>query len=620
MVLFGPHLFVGEHLTYDFKSQYGMLKEGKGALFPWYFGADTLFFFPGGKFAVSNAFFTTSENKTPEWKITTECATLSETFALEGRNVRIKIGETTLFWFPRFKTNLDFIFDNPMRTYFRAGGRRGSRFGMTYKLYTSAPFDLYFHLDYRLFRGPGGGFETKYLSKEKTIRFDTINYVAKDTSIENPIERLRYRFQGSYHNLLLEHKTTIQLTYDKLSDRYMATDYIDTTLKFIVPEKTELQIRRQDDFFITNLYTRVKVNPYQSIKQELPFIKTTSRPINLRNTPFIFEQTGSIGYLDYNYSDKLCKTEDFDSFRLSYTPTLFASFSKGITISNEFSGIFIYYQKTPLEEPQFLGTTLLNVEANFFLHKETLFGKHLIKPYASNDWILSPTSLPNEHYIFDINDGWFYLNTTRFGVKQWVIDRNLCMNRLEADLFAYAFVDAKTFEKTIPRIYGNIVYHMTPFLRHTFETAWDVLQNNLLHFNARLQWTINKGAALSLEYRYRSAYDFRKVDYFNFILESYRTEKALLDSTLSDKRDTCLVHLFFKFHPEWALEVISRYGSLRTSEPSYLEYEIGVIGELHSAWNVKASYQYLENDHRFVFGCSLGLKRPNPLCKQLKRF
>ncbi len=628
MVLFEDQLFVGEKLTYNFTTRFGIIEGGRGALFPWYFGAKTIYLLKGGEFQVVNAFFTTSENKEPEWGIQIDKATLFRDNTLDGCGVRIKMANTTLFWFPRFKTNLDFIFDNPMRTYFRAGGKRGSRFGVTYKLYTKGPFELFGHLDWRLFRGPGGGFETRYLSQDKTLRFNSISYVARDTSIENPTERLRYRFQGSYHNILKENNMTINLTYDKLSDRYMATDYIDTTLKFIVPERTELQIRKQNDFFITNFWTRVRVNQYQSLKQELPFLETRTRPINLFSTPIIFEQSGSIGYLDYNYSEKLCEKNasplpglkenyrDFDSFRLSYTPSLLATFSKGITITPQAQGIFIYYQKTPLKNPEFLATAFIAMETNLFFYKEGFSGRHIVKPYMLNEWVIEPTASPSSHYIFDINDGWSYLNTTRLGIKQWFFqwDKNRYpIKSLEADLFTYLFIDTNTFPNHVPRVYGNLIYQMTPFLRQTFETAWDLIHQEVAHFNAKLEWTKNQNTALSLEYRHRNAYDFRKVDYFNFILESYRTENQLVHSTLSDRRDTCLFHLYSKFHPEWALELNCRCGWLRICEPNYLEYEVALNGTLKSAWNVRLAYQHVENDHRFVFGLSLGLKKPNSL-------
>ncbi len=56
--------------------------------------------------------------------------------------------------------------------------------------------------DYRLTRGPGIGLETYYRSSDHKETFEAINYVARDSSIENPKERFRYRFQGDYSRSL----------------------------------------------------------------------------------------------------------------------------------------------------------------------------------------------------------------------------------------------------------------------------------------------------------------------------------------------------------------------------------------------------------------------------------
>lgn len=613
MVNYGPHLFVGEKIIYNLDTGLGVIEGGRGSLFPWSFGGGKITLLPGGSFHIENALFTTSESRSPDWSITVGSATLLKDRTLCGQNVRINILKTPIFWFPRFKTNLDFIFDNPMRIYFRTGGRRGTRAGLTYKLYTRGPWDLFLHLDYRLFKGPGGGFETKYASQDGKIRFETINYIARDTSIANPVERMRYRLQGAYHRIIPEQKTTINLTYDYLSDKYMATDYVDTTLKFLVPERTELQIKRQDSLFITNLFAKVKVNEYQSLKQELPTLQGVLHPINVAG--LIFEQRGSLSYLDYDYSEKLCHTHDFHSFRACYLPTLYGCFSRGINITPEARGVFIFYQNTPKKE--FLATGFFDVEMNLILHKNTRFGRHSLKPYLLYEGVLSPTANPNQHYIFDIEDGWSRLNTVRIGLKQGLY--RFDMRPLDCDLFAYAFIDTKTLPKVVPRVYGNATFQMTPFIRHIFETAWDFDHNDLAHINGRLEWTASRNAALTIEYRHRNRYDFRKVDYFNFMMESFRTEQELVHSTLSDRRDTLLCHFFWRFNREWALEFTSRSGWQRVCEPNYMEYEINLAGTLRSAWNVRLAYQFLENDHRFVFGLSLGLKKPNQWQRQLPR-
>ena len=112
---------------------------------------------------------------------------------------------------------------------------------------------------------------------------------------------------------------------------------------------------------------------------------------------------------------------------------------------------------------------------------------------------------------------------------------------------------------------------------HSFYTGWDFIHNELDHYNVRTEWTYSPNFALAVEYRHRSPYDWRKADHTNFILDSYRSIQELRDSQLSDRRDTLLLHMFYRFHPSWALE----FTVAQRMEPHpgtvYNEFEIDLL-------------------------------------------
>jgi hypothetical protein len=137
------------------------------------------------------------------------------------------------------------------------------------------------------------------------------------------------------------------------------------------------------------------------------------------------------------------------------------------------------------------------------------------------------------------------------------------------------------------------------------------MHNELDHYNVRTEWTYSPNFALAVEYRHRSSYDWRKADHTNFILDSFRTIQELRDSQLSDRRDTLLLHMFYRFHPSWAFEFKSRSGWNRILEPSYNEFEIDLLGTLRSAWNFKLSYQHKEDDDRISVYMTIGIQRPD---------
>jgi hypothetical protein len=126
----------------------------------------------------------------------------------------------------------------------------------------------------------------------------------------------------------------------------------------------------------------------------------------------------------------------------------------------------------------------------------------------------------------------------------------------------------------------------------------------------REEWTISDDLALAAEFRYRNGYSWRKVDRENFFLDFYHSEKRLYHSALSDRRNTFLLHCFYRFHPNWALEISTRQGWNRRHQPCYFEYEIDLLTTIQTAWNLRFSLERREADTRFAIYLNVGLKRP----------
>jgi hypothetical protein len=288
-----------------------------------------------------------------------------------------------------------------------------------------------------------------------------------------------------------------------------------------------------------------------------------------------------------------------------------------VNATPEVGGVFIAYSNSPGSSSKYLalGKFGCTLDIDFWRYYGNC--KHVMTPYIQYNYFTSPTVSPNSHYIFDIEDGWYRLDLMRIGLSQSFY-RKLCsgyvMRQLYADIYANAFFDTKTFAQVIPKVYADVCFHSFSFLKHSLFTAWNFNQNQLDFFNVRTEWTVNADLALALEYRHRSAYDWRKADHTNFILDSFRSVSQLKHSQLSDRRDTILFHMFYRFHPVWALQIESRHGWNRKCEPSYNEYEFDLIGTLPSAWNLKLSYQHKEDDDRVSMYMTIGMKRPDFCC------
>lgn len=616
---FGDYFFVGDRLEYNFLTKTGVIYEARSAVEPWYFGGRAIELCADGSYVIYDGFITTSENYQTDWQVTADEARLQKSNLFSAKNVQFSFFQKTLFWLPYFKANLDSIFDNPIRYNISWGGRQHTRLELQYEIFSWKRIKNFLRLDYRIKRGLGGGFYTLYSSEDHRENFEMINYVARDSSASNPNERTRYRFQGVYSNYWDNGLTSLDLSWDKLSDKYMATDYDDRNLEIETAGRTQLQVRRQqDDLWIANFFTRVKVNTFQTLKQELPSFEATLKPFTLGSTGIISENLWRLSYLDFQYARHSENVHNFNSTRVEFYHKLYRSYRTGIfTTTPGIGGLAIYYGSNPHANDHWvtLGMASLETNTQFWRNYDQL--KHVIKPFVRYQYYTMPGVRPNKHYIFDIEDGWFRLNMITFGVDQsfynWWNDGTIG-RRLHLELFANAFIDTPTIINAIPVIYSRATWNYFPTLRHIFEVAWDTERGEFYHFNFRNEWTVNPDAAFSLEWRHRDSFDWRKADHTNFILDSFRSEEELHHSQLSDRRDTLLFHMFYRWHPNWAVEFESRHGWNRRHEPRYSEYEIDILATIQTAWNIKLSYQrkeYDRNDNRIALYFNVGLPRPN---------
>lgn len=615
MMEFGKYIFVGEKLEYNFQTKTGRIYDGRTMADPWYFGGQHIILCADGSYILYNGFVTTSTNYCPDWEIVSEETRLSKDRYLWAKNVQFRLLNIPVLWLPVFKTNLDDIFDAPVKYNVRLWGRQGPRIGMTYELFSWNRWKTFLRLDYRLNRGPGGGFETQYRSLDHKTNFHTINYVAMDSSLIHPNERIRYRFQGVYDTLMMNDKVSVDLSWDKLSDKDMATDYKDKGLELDTAGRTQLLVRRQEERWISNFITRVRVNKFQSLKQELPTLENSWHPFEIGSSRIISDAVVKVSYLDFVYGNNLAHVHNYSAPRLEFSPRFYRHFQlRNFNLTPEVGGVTIFYGNSPAGQPKWLAIGKTGFTFDTSLSRAYRNCKHVITPYAKYDYYTYPSVSPDDHYIFDIEDGWYRLNMCRFGVSQSLYCKNKCgliERRAFVDFYGNAFFDTQTIHAVLPKVYADVVFKSFSSLKHVLNTAWDFSRNKLDHYNVRIEWTVNDNIAVATEYRHRDAYDWRKVDHTNFILDSFRSISQLRHSLLSDRRDTLLMHIFCRLHPNWALEFQSRQGWNRMFEPKYTEFEIDLLATLRSSLNLRVAYQHKENDDRIAVYFNIGIKRPD---------
>lgn len=615
IIEFGEYTFAGKKLLYDFQKKEGVIFEGRTSSEPWFFGGEKLELRADGSYLIYNGYFTTSEKDQPDWGIFSSEILIQEEQFLTAKDIRMRMYDYSILWIPNLKLNLDTIFDSPIRYRFKWGGKQGPRFGLTYQVFSWKNWKTYSRFDYRITRGPGGGIEFYYHSDDHKTEFQSINYVSKDSSLIHLHEKIRYRFEGCYHTSWNEEKTRLLLTYDKLSDIDMPQSYDDKDFDFETSERTQLLIRHQEESWISNFYARVRVNSFQTVKQELPTFSANFKPFELSRTGIFFENSASASYLDYKYSDNFIHTKNYSSTRFEYQPLIYRPILMGpVTFTPEVGAVGIIYGDSPNDENQWLGLGLIGFDLKTQLHRYYGNTKHVIEPYINYHYYSSPTSSPNQHYIFDISDGWTRLNELTFGVSNALYKKEsaCCIKRtFYSNIYVHSFFDTRTFSAFIPRLYGNFVFSNRSNRRHVIDAAWDFEHNQLDHLNVRSEWTLHEDFAIAWEYRHRSAWSWRKVDPDNFFLEAFHGQNHLRHSTESDRRDTILTHFYYRFRPNWSCEFVSRQGWNRHHEPKYFEFEVNLFTTIQTAWHLQLSYQHQENEDRVAVYFNVGLKRPS---------
>jgi hypothetical protein len=196
----------------------------------------------------------------------------------------------------------------------------------------------------------------------------------------------------------------------------------------------------------------------------------------------------------------------------------------------------------------------------------------------------------------------------RFGARNFItipLGKDF-RSQANIDLYARSFINTPTIGRSTPIVYLDGSWKASPRMLYTLQSGWDTQRKNLSHINLRTDITFTDNFAVGAEYRHRNAYFWRKVDYNNFMIDTFRTEHALSHSDLSDRRDTFLTHFFLRVMPSLAFEVKTRLGWHRPHHRSYNEFEVNMITLIRGAIQVTLNFQRRSYENRYAIYFSMG--------------
>jgi len=612
MLEYGNRIFVGKRLEYDFVQRTGTLWEGKTFVDMWFLGGSKIELKEDGTFYITHAFITTCETQENMWEIKAKNVKITRDQLLSARHVRFEFLKVPLFWLPAFKSNLKVFEDPPIRYKIVWDKGLGPRLTMRYRIYSWEQLNLFLRLDYRLKRGPGAALESEYFSKDGKTTFVTRSYGAYDKEWNGETGPRRYRLQGLYHTESRDEKTMAHLTYDKLSDTRMVGDYRSEDFEINTQRRTHLVVthRREDALF--NVSFQPRINRFQSIDQELPLVTAILRPIKLGTTPLIATNSFSAGYLDYVYATDLRKKfrklhlqTSTHAFRLETDNALYCPFHLkpiALTPTLGFQGIF--YSNNPGSDVVWQGVLTYGLDAKTTLMRSYGSWRHTLQPYIAYEGLTRPTSSLSNHFYFDIHDGYFQLNQVKIGLRnQFRPGKASCPTpSFFADLYTNAYFGERAFSHIFYKYYLDLGW-WAPSLTLKSGIAWNAQTHVWDYTNILGEWTICREAAFGIEFRHRSQYDWRKADHESFILDVARPISELVDSPLSDGRNTLLSRFFVHLSPKLSCQLQMRNGWGRKNEPSFNTGKFDLFYMLTCSWRMRLSYERRPNDNRFT--CSV---------------
>ncbi len=596
-------VFVGSELSFDFVNKTGTIYDGKTSTAMWYIGGDEIQLNADASYRVKNAFLTTCENKQSTWDFFAKSIKVVKDQRLEAKSLRFRYLQIPLFGIPSLRLNLHKMQDPIFRYYLN--WHKGPKAGFRYQLYSWKEAALFGRLEYRWKVGWGGAIEAQYFPEHQRTTFVSRNYVGTDYLFNAPDAEFRYRVQGAFQQRSENGQSTAHITWDKYSDVRMPGDFKFEDFEVDTALKTQARFHYLDENFITQLNVRPRVNPFESIKQDLPSFYATLRTLPLGATGIISTSYLRAAYLNFQYSTQLLTSlQNFHSPRIEVFEKLYRPIHiKALTLAPNLGGQAIFYGTSPSHHPQLLGLLSYGLKAYGRGYRQFSNYRHMIEPYILYQALSRPTVSLENHYIFSIQDGYKKLQQVEIGIRHQLFSSAKPYQEAHfvANLYANAFFQDPVMAQLIPKAYLDLTWNL-PSILLTLNNCYNFWQNVWDYSNAQFKWTANEHVAFSVEGRYRSKYDWRKADHTNFVLDVSRPLEELLESPLSDRRVSLLTNLFIRLNPFWELQFESHHGFYRLyknhiDEAPFTEFKVHLYTWISTAWKLHIYYGYTVHNH-----------------------
>jgi lipopolysaccharide assembly outer membrane protein LptD (OstA) len=422
----GDQLWVGEHITYNFKTRQmrsEQFRTGKSPLFA--AGRQLEGDLTNNAYTARHAFVTTDDVADPAFRVRASRIKIVPGQYLEMWNAVFFAGDVPVFYFPYYHRAI-----GPHANHWNFAGGFRSSYGPfllnTYTWWLNDAVDGKVHLDYREKRGPGVGPDLN-LHLGKWGVADIEYYYARDhdqyqqtNGLPNygPISENRQRFYLGWQatpatNLNLKALVNWQ------SDALVEHDFFGGEYGENPQPNTFLEAQKYSDNWSLDVLTEPEVNNFFYQVERLPDVKLTGYRQQILDTPVYYESESSAGY----YKTFFAQTNGITPFPAysaaradTYHQLLVPwTFFNWLNVTPRAGGRYTYYSaetgsggtnsaanRTVFNtgvSASFKVSQLWAGATNSFLQVDGL--RHIIEPSANYVYVPNPSTPPSQLPQFD---------------------------------------------------------------------------------------------------------------------------------------------------------------------------------------------------------------------------
>lgn len=587
-------LYRADSVTVDFQHRTIEAINGVSHWGDWFLLGEKISLTFDGEGSFTNATLTTSNNEKDDWSIRAKEVEIKRGEYIKAHPVVFHFDKLPILYLPSLSASLKKDESDMHISYRVRYSSQGLILGVQSLFYRSENWLHRAHVDYSFRYGLGFGVYSSFKSDDDITKFNCLNFVAQSKEGITHVESTRYRLLGGFTSYNEQNNIKIKGMYDKLSDKGMQRNFLDHHTKHVRAGLTKLTLSKEETDYLARLNTVVRLNTFQTIKQELPLFSINQHTFELGNSGAYVDQRFSAGYLRYVYAMNTPHATNFGSSRTELDQRLYRPLSFSVFQCTPWVGWrAVQYSSSPRNGSTLQAIGEGGLRFNTHLVGTTPSTTQLLEPYVDMKATTSALKRADRVYIFDIQDSFERVCFAKPGFQHtafFLPNTHGFQQSLYSELYALFFFNTPHLQSSKPRIRWNETWNATEKMAWKTALEYDVRRRSWSYGSILMKYTLTKNLATHAELRAQDKWYFRKMDTMNYDVEAFHSPKRLLSTELSDPRFSWILGFTWTPTPLWEIDLKTIQGRNKRQSRYYSVYELEtsflVRGALHCGFSI----------------------------------